>query len=246
MSHFIRAILFDLGGTLMFARDPWLPIQVRADLVFAETLQAQGVEIEPAEFARSFRKRLNEYYIRREQNLFETTYSSVAFELLRENGYSKSTEAVVRSALDALFAVTQSNWVLEPDAISMLKTMQNSGYRMGLVSNAGDNKDVLQLAEKFRIESFFDFILTSATCSYRKPHPRIFQVAVAHWNIPASEIAMVGDTLEADILGANNAGLFSIWITRRADPQADHLERIQPDLSLPALADIPPALNIPR
>jgi HAD superfamily hydrolase (TIGR01662 family) len=133
--------------------------------------------------------------------------------------------------------------VLEIDAIPTLKQLQNSGYRMGLVSNAGDEKDVIQLAQKFRIESFFDFILTSATCSYRKPHRRIFEVAVAHWNIPFGEVAMIGDTLEADILGANKLGLLSIWITRRASPPADHVERIRPDLTLPALADIPRALS---
>ena len=246
MSRFIRAILFDLGGTLMFARDPWLPIETRADLVFAEKLRGQGVEIEQPEFAQTFRRRLKEYYIRREQNLFETTYLSVAHELLQEHGYPNLAEAVVRSALDALFDVTQSNWVLESDALSTLKNLENSGYRMGLVSNAGDNQDVVELAEKFRIERFFDFILTSAACSYRKPHPRIFELALAHWDIPVREIAMVGDTLEADILGARNAGLFGILITRRASPRADELPRIQADLSLPALGEIPPALHALR
>jgi HAD superfamily hydrolase (TIGR01662 family) len=243
MPRFIRAILFDLGGTLMYARDPWPPIEAHADLTFAQSLLNQGVNIDPPAFVKEFRARLNEYYIERDENLFETSYLFVARELLQEKGYGNLSEAVLRSALDRLFAITQANWTLEPDAWSTLQILESSGYRLGIISNAGDNKDVFQLVESFRIEPFFDFILTSAACSYRKPHPRIFELALAHWQIPAAEAAMVGDTLEADILGAQKAGLYSIWITRRANLKSDDVLRIQPDISLPTLADIPSALT---
>jgi putative hydrolase of the HAD superfamily len=242
MSRFVQAVLFDLGGTLMYARGAWLPVETQADLGFAESLRAQGLEIDPPGFAATFRKRLLAYYIQREQTLFETTYLSVARELLDEQGYSHIAEADIRSALDALFAITQKNWLLEEDALPTLRNLQASGYRLGLVSNAGDNQDVLRLAKRFLIEPFFDFILTSAACSYRKPHARIFELARSYWNIPPREIAMVGDTLEADILGAKNAGLFSIWITRRANPKTGDLQRVQPDISLPTLTEIPDAL----
>jgi len=243
MPRFIRAILFDLGGTLMYARDPWPSIEAHADLTFAESLRAQGVDIDPPIFVREFRTRLKEYYIERDESLFETSYLFVARELLQEKGYGNLTEGVLRSALDRLFAITQKNWVLEADARAMLKTLEADGYRLGIVSNAGDNQDVYQLVERFGIDRYFDFILTSAACSYRKPHPRIFELALAHWRIPAAETAMVGDTLEADILGAQRAGLFSIWITRRASLRSEDVLRIQPDLSLAALAELPPALK---
>jgi len=246
MSRFIRALLFDLGGTLMYARNPWPPIEARADRTFAKSLRDQGLDIKPSEFVREFRTRLKEYYIQRDEDLFETSYLFVARELLRDKGYHNVTEAILRPALDRLFAVTQANWMLESDARSTLKVLQSSGYRLGLVSNAGDNQDVFQLVERFKIEPYFDFILTSAACSYRKPHPRIFELALVHWHIPASETAMVGDTLEADVLGAQKAGLYSIWITRRANLKSEDVLRIQPDLSLPTLAGIPAALKALR
>lgn len=230
----------------MYARDPWPPIEARADLTFAKSLCDQGVDIDPAEFVTEFRAYLKKYYIQREENLFETSYLFVARELLREKGFRFITEEVLRSALDRLFEITQDNWVLESDALSTLEILRSSGYRLGLVSNAGDNKDVFQLADRFHIEPYFDFILTSAACSYRKPHPRIFELALAHWHIPASETAMVGDMLEADIIGAQKVGLYSIWITRRANLKSEEVLRIQPDLSLPTLADIPSALEALR
>ncbi len=185
----------------MYARDAWPPIEARANLALAEDLREQGVGIEPSIFVEEFRSRLKEYYIRREKNLFETTYLSVVRELLEEKGYSNLTEAVLRSALDQLYAVTQSNWVLESNTISTLKTLESGGYRMGIVSNTGDHKDVIQLIERFQLESYFGSVLTSAVCPYRKSHPRIFEVVLAHWKIPASEADMVGDTHDNDILG---------------------------------------------
>ncbi|MCJ7435219.1 MAG: HAD-IA family hydrolase [Anaerolineales bacterium] len=243
MSHLIRAILFDLGGTLMFARGAWDSTHERADMALTESLQAHGLNLDSKTFASRFRERLHAYYSQRDKELYETTYMSVLEEMLMDDGHKNITGAGARSALDAMFAVTQSNWTLEEDTIPTLTQLESSGYRMGLISNAGDHKDVLQLVEHFDLRRFFDFVLTSAACYYRKPHPRIFELALAHWNIPASEAIMVGDTLEADIMGAQKAGLLGIWITRRAQPNADDLQRIKPDFSLRGLNELYPTLE---
>jgi len=243
MSRFIRAILFDLGGTLMYARGAWEPVLERADEALTENLRAQGLEIELKNFAPRFRQRMHEYYARRDRDYFETTYMSVLREMLAEEGHANITEAGLRSALDALFAVTQSNWALEEDAIPTLKELASDGYRMGIISNAGDNKDVFQLVERFGLEPYFDFILTSAACSYRKPHPRIFELALIHWNMPASEAAMVGDALEADVFGAQNVGMLGIWISRRATIRVDELRRVKPDARLLSLNELPAILK---
>jgi HAD superfamily hydrolase (TIGR01662 family) len=241
MNRFIRAILFDLGGTLMYARHPWEPFEARADQSLADRLRAQGVDVS-ATFAAEFRERATDYYNEREQSLFETTYFSVVRAMLIERGHTRVTEPVIRSALDALFSVTQENWTLEDDALLMLKMLESAGYRMGLVSNAGDDRDVQQLVKRFQLESYFDFVLTSAACSYRKPHPRIFEQALSRWNIPAQDTAMVGDTLEADILGAQNVGLFSVWVTRRAR-HVEERPRIQPEARVVTLAEVPPIFS---
>ena len=53
---------------------------------------------------------------------------------------------------------------------------------------------------------------------------------------------MVGDLLETDILGANQMGIFSIWITRRASLPAEGELLIQPQAVVSALDQIPPLL----
>ena len=88
-----------------------------------------------------------------------------------------------------------------------------------------------------------DFILTSAQCSYRKPHPRIFELAIANWYFLPSETVMVGDNLDADIRGAKSAGLYGIWISRRAGSSSEDEPRVQPDATISSLTELPALLD---
>ena len=241
--NLIRAILFDFGGTLMYGRQDWTPLVAKADDALTDFLRSQGMEVNLNTFPTEFRRRLDEYFKQREKDLLETTYTFVLRELLKEKGYEDVPGDLIRKALDTLFSVTQSNWELEEDAIPTLQRLRIKGYNMGIISNAGDDSDVQQLVRKFAITDYFDFILTSAGCSYRKPHPRIFELALSNWYCPPNEAVMVGDNLDADIRGAQEAGIFGIWINRRADPKMEEQDQIQPDASLSSLSDLPATLD---
>jgi putative hydrolase of the HAD superfamily len=242
MAAIIRAALFDLGGTLMYSRNAWEPILERGYHALADSLCEQGFDLSCDDLPQAVRYHLDRYFARRDEDLFETTYVVVLRDMLAERGYPHADTKTIRRALDAFYAHTQSNWALEEDALLMLRALEAGGYRLGIISNAGDNQDVFQLADHFHIEPFFDFILTSAACSYRKPHPRIFELALAHWSIPAQEVAMVGDSLEADIAGARQLGLYSVWITRRVSRPASPSDP-QPDAVIRTLHELPALLS---
>ena len=241
--NFIRSVIFDLGGTLMYERASWHAITSQADEALTYFLREQGMELNLSTFPREFRKRLDKYFKQREKDLLETTYSFVLRDVLTDKGYGDVSEDILRTALDRLFAVTQTNWVLEEDTLPTLKKLEEDGYRLGLISNAGDDQDVQQLAHRFGIDQYFDFILTSAACSYRKPHPRIFELALSNWYFLPSEAVMVGDNLDADIRGAQNAGLYAIWLSRRAGRRTEEHMHIQPDAVLSSLYELPAFLD---
>jgi HAD superfamily hydrolase (TIGR01549 family) len=241
--NFLRAVIFDLGGTLMYERANWAPIIAQADEALTNYLREQGMELNLSTFPREFRKRIDRYFRKREKDLLETTYSFVLRDVLEDKGYRDVSDGIIRGALDRLFAITQSNWVLEGDTLPTLKKLEADGYRMGLISNAGDDQDVQQLARRFGIGQYFDFILTSAACSYRKPHRRIFELALSNWYFLPSEAVMVGDNLDADVRGAQSVGLFAIWISRRAGKRLEDQLAIQPDASLSNLQELPAFLD---
>jgi 2-haloalkanoic acid dehalogenase type II len=239
MTSRLRYLIFDLGGTLMHTRSESPAIELQADEALSTSLRQHGIELS----AEVFRARLQEYYQQRDKDYYETTYHLVLRELLKELGHAEVAESVLRSALDALYSVTQSNWQIESDTIETLEALKSEEYRLGIFSNAGDNKDVQDLIESFGIQKYFDFVLTSAACFYRKPHPRAFEIALAQWNAPPNEAAMIGDSLEADIVGAKNLNITSIWITRRAKFKEEDMRRIQPDFSLRKLSELPATLD---
>ncbi len=241
--NFLRAVIFDLGGTLMYERAAWEPIIARADEALTNYLREQGMELNLSSFPREFRKRIDQYFRKREKDLLETSYSFILRDVLAGKGYGDVPEAIIRNALDRLFAITQTNWVLEEDTLPTLEKLEEDGYRLGLISNAGDDQDVQQLAQRFGISQYFDFIVTSAACSYRKPHPRIFELALSNWYFLPSEAVMVGDNLDADIRGAKSAGLYAVWISRRAGPQNGDPLPAQPDAELSALSELPALLD---
>ena len=158
------------------------------------------------------------------------------------HGFQDISDSVVRAALDAMYSITQQNWYLEADAIPTLKTLREQGYRLGMISNTSDDRNVQQLVDRCGLRPYFDTILTSAGCGIRKPDARIFQLALDYFGIPPEQTAMVGDMLEADILGANQLGIYSIWISRRAQGPGEGQLKIQPQAVITTLDQIPKLL----
>lgn len=236
----IKHLLFDLGGTLMHATGDWQIIYQQADEALVRKLSEYDIQLD----AKIFRDQLKKYYNQRDKDFQETTYHFVLRELLKDLDYAEVAESVLRSALDAMYAVTQSNWQLENDALETLQKLKSNHYKLGIFSNAGDDKDVQQLIEKFGIQNYFDFVLTSAACFYRKPHPRAFEIALARWNITPKECVMIGDSLEADIYGAKALNMKTMWITRRAQFTKDAMQRIKPDFSLRKLLELLATLDM--
>jgi FMN phosphatase YigB (HAD superfamily) len=66
------------------------------------------------------------------------------------------------------------------------------------------------------------------------------------WALPPGEVIMVGDTLNADVLGAHNVGMRGIWIDRgRTNPWSNNegSRQIVPDATIKQLAELPGLLD---
>ena len=239
----IRAVIFDLGNTLVYFDGQISQILPQADSELSRALKDCGFEINVQVFEREFRQQMTAYHRQREYDLIEHSTAAVLETILAKYGYLNVPEDSLRVLLARLYAVTQEYWIPEKDLLPTIKTLKQRGYRMGVISNAGDDADVQTLVDKTNIRRDLDFVVSSAAFGIRKPDPRIFQFALDFWGLPPEQVAMVGDTLEADILGARNAGIFGVWITRRVNIAAkQHLrKRLQPNAvveSLHALLDL--------
>lgn len=245
MAKEIRALLFDLGNTLIYFDGAWPEVMLKADRELLLGLKEAGLNLDEARFLQFFRQRLDEYYVQREAEFIEHTTAYVLKNVLSEMGQDGLNEQMLERSLESLYAVTQQHWLVEDDAVSSLAALREEGYPIGYVSNAGNDADVQRHVDRGQLRPYADFVLSSAACGVRKPNPRIFEIALANWDFAPEQVAMVGDTLGADILGARNAGLFSIWITRRADTPAnrDHADTIHADAEIEKLSKLPALLK---
>jgi FMN phosphatase YigB (HAD superfamily) len=88
-----------------------------------------------------------------------------------------------------------------------------------------------------RIAHYFDIIVAShdARVLSAKPDPHIFNYTLAAVGVSAEEAVHVGDTYEADIVGARDVGIRPILIDRDNTQAGRWKETIQSLSELPAL-----------
>lgn len=72
------------------------------------------------------------------------------------------------------------------------------------------------------LSSYFENVFTAEKVGYKKPHPIIFECALDHTQTNAHNSLMIGDSLEADVLGAMNIGMQAIHFNSHNEPQHDH------------------------
>jgi len=217
----MNILLFDLGSTLIYAKEPWPPVLARADRELVRALHRAGIPMDGAALHGDFDTFLDAYYAQRDKDNLEPTTFVVLRDMLAENGFGSVPDPILRRALGSMYAVTERNWRVEEDALSTLASLREAGCCLGMISNTSDDNNVQALVDQCGFRPFFDLILTSAGWGYRKPHARIFQIALEHFGIQPGQAVMVGDTPEADIAGANRLGIYSVWITRRAGPGSE-------------------------
>lgn len=236
-----KVILFDLGNTLIYFDADWQAV-IREGIGRAvESLTAMGYRLDRNSFAAEFLKTLQDHFSRRSQDHTETPTETILRSLLAARGVPLIQPAHLRAALNAMHAVSQAHWRVEPDAVAALRSLETLGCKMGMISNAGDAPDVYTLVEKAGLRPFFKKIWISAEVGFRKPHPRMYELALDYFQVAPKDAVMVGDSLSEDILGAINVGIPTIWLTRRADTPENQANkaRIIPDHSVQNLEDLP-------
>jgi putative hydrolase of the HAD superfamily len=243
----LAGLIFDLGHTLIYTPDgqSWARTfdRMRADLL--EALRAAGYELDAADFMARFAARLREYDDQRQTDWVEYTSAYLLTATLEEMGAPPPSPDVAAQALAAYYRYSESLWQPVPGLHPTLQALAAQGYRLALLSNAGDAENVRRLIAAADLERYFDPIVISAAVGIRKPNPAIFKIVLDAWSLPASECVMIGDTLGADILGAQLAGLRNVWVSNHAGHPANvaHRGNIIPEAELPGIADLPRLLE---
>lgn len=133
-------------------------------------------------------------------------------ELFKHYGES-ATNDIIDSATTIYRSVYQTTRRPVPGVLPLLRSLHNI-VKIAVVTNNLITEQQEKLAY-CGLTSFIDLLVTSEEVKAAKPEPMIFQVALDRLQCYASEVVMVGDSWNADIVGANNLGIRAIWLNRQ-------------------------------
>lgn len=99
------------------------------------------------------------------------------------------------------------------DAISVLDYL-STRYKLHIITNGFEEVQHLKLLNS-GIKKYFSTVTTSEETGIKKPHPTIFESALAKASASSVNSMMIGDSFEADIIGAQNVGMHTLFFNYR-------------------------------
>ena len=135
----------------------------------------------------------------------------------------------------ALFS--RNNATLYEDVLPTLNRLQQMDLKMGIISNW--DTPLHAMVEELGLSPYFDVVVASHDQRVRsaKPDGAIFEYALNAVDVPAKEAVHVGDSFEADIMGAHTAGIRAILLDREGMQTGRWGETIQTLHALPDLIE---------
>jgi REG-2-like HAD superfamily hydrolase len=200
----IRAVTFDVGGTLIEA---WPSV----GSVYAEVAAKHDVKVEAEALDRQFTqawaaKKDFRYSVADWSKLVEQTFAGLT---------ATPPGAKLFRALYGHFATT-APWRIFDDVAPCLRELKGRGLKLGIISN-WDHR-LQPLLRELQLDHYFDSIVISGEAGPYKPDPGIFRAAAAQLDTPPGAILHIGDSSSEDVAGARASGMQALLLTRGKGP----------------------------
>ncbi|HSM69958.1 MAG TPA: HAD family hydrolase [Anaerolineales bacterium] len=127
--------------------------------------------------------------------------------------------------------------IVPEDVRRTLPKLKEAGYYMAVISNR--ERPFLDEMDSHDLTPYFEFSLAAGEVDSYKPDPGVFEHALKRAGLSAQEVAYVGDNYFADIVGARRAGLMPVlYDPNGIFPEADCVTIKSFDELISAVKDI--------
>lgn len=124
-------------------------------------------------------------------------------------------------------------------ALELLDFLKDK-VNLGIITNGFTDLQVERL-KRNGLTNYFDILVVSEEVGVAKPNIKIFEHEFSLMDNPnLDEVLMVGDRLDSDIIGGNNAGVDTCWINLH---NKTNLEDIMPTYTVPSLTSLKQLLH---
>ncbi|MBE7105916.1 HAD family hydrolase [Bacillus cereus] len=190
----IRAVLFDLDGTLLDRRQSLEQFIRDQYNRFASHL----INVEKAEYCSRFLELDNNGY---------TWKNQVYATLLCEYNITTLTQEQLLHDYTTNF---QHHCIPFQNMHELLQQLTQQNIKIGIITNGFTDFQMNNL-RSLNIHTYTNTILVSEAEGIRKPHREIFERALQKLNVKAEECIYVGDHPENDVLGSEQVGILGVW-----------------------------------
>ncbi|GMN07599.1 YjjG family noncanonical pyrimidine nucleotidase [Croceitalea sp. MTPC5] len=221
----VTDIFFDLDHTL------W-DFEKNSALTFQEIFNTNQIDVPLSEFLEVYVPTNLAYWkLYREERV---TKSELCYERLRKTfdtiNMLVSDEQIHLLSEAYIKCLSSFNHVF-PGTFEILDYLRDN-YRLHIITNGFEEVQEKKMIQS-NIRHYFDVIVNSEMAGVKKPNPKIFKMALNQARVSPDKALMIGDSLEADILGAKNVGIHVIHFNSHQEPKheiceiIDHLDEIK-------------------
>jgi putative hydrolase of the HAD superfamily len=224
-----KHLFFDLDHTLWdFDANARLTLE---ELYHAHTLAQHGVHDFELFYSHYIvhNNRLWEKYRNGHLKVEDLRWKRMALTLLE---FKIGNDRLARELGDRFLEMLPSRTLLFPFAVEMLQYLTDKGYQLHLITN-GFEKTQHSKLKYSGIASYFKEVITSEGSNSIKPKKEIFEYALKRTNSMPAQSIMIGDSIEADIQGAMNAGLDQVYVNHIGETVT-----IKPTYTIYSLAEL--------
>lgn len=234
----IKAVTFDLGNTLVRQDNiDWKKLEKAGFLNHINIFLKQDIS-KPTlkEWSGKFDQIAAQYSKIAGRSHLEIPIEKI-FQTLRE--YFNIPAAISTHTLLTTFFIPLMNARLLVDhVLDVMQHLSDSGIRCGVISNTVVPGFLArEVLERLEIARYFDFTLFSSDCLFSKPHPMMFDIAMARLEMKPSQVLHIGDQAEKDVAGAQSVGMRTAWINH--DRKKVSNKKIKPDYEIFSLNELP-------
>ena len=234
----IKAVLFDMFDTLVIIEKNhafYSPSLKRAH----RFLVTNGVDVRFNIFRDAYIKARDALYAEADAKLEEPHFNCRISNALESLGYLDVKHEVIAGTTNEFCEEFMKYVRIDEHTKSALEKLHGK-YKLGIVSNFAIPECVDKLLTKHGLEAFFDVVVVSGAVNKRKPSPEIFERALEKLGVNAEDTVFVGDTVDADVIGAKAAGMKAVFIERRVQEDA---EQACPNQTIKSLSELSEAIK---
>jgi len=130
-------------------------------------------------------------------------------------GMHFSTEELDQLANTYISELPKDNHLFD-GAMDVLQYLSAKNYSMHIITNGFEEVQHLKLKNS-NIDLFFKTVTTSEEVGVKKPNPLVFEKALEKAKTTPKQSIMIGDTFEADIMGAEAVGMHTLFYNYRRE-----------------------------